>query len=132
MEPQTVTPQKARPMSASRATQQVAMRQVGPQGLHAEQWRTTADVHCRLGCRCSSGTIRPALHAELCLAKLCSVSELCRRDLPEAVFTDGMALYRPILSLSQVPLGWRKVSLEWSDGWWFLDFKDQPSSCWQR
>jgi hypothetical protein len=24
----------------------------------------------------------------------------------------------------QVPLGWRKVTLEWDDGWWFLDFKD--------
>ena len=25
----------------------------------------------------------------------------------------------------QVPLGWRKVTLEWDDGWWFLDFKDK-------
>jgi hypothetical protein len=24
-----------------------------------------------------------------------------------------------------VPLGWRKVTLEWDDGWWFLDFKDR-------
>ena len=24
----------------------------------------------------------------------------------------------------QVPLGWRKVTLEWDDGWWMLDFKD--------
>jgi len=23
-----------------------------------------------------------------------------------------------------VPLGWRKVTMEWKDGWWFLDFKD--------
>jgi len=23
-----------------------------------------------------------------------------------------------------VPLGWRKVTLEWDDGWWMLDFKD--------
>jgi hypothetical protein len=23
----------------------------------------------------------------------------------------------------QVPLGWRKVSLEWDDGWWPLDMK---------
>ena len=22
----------------------------------------------------------------------------------------------------QVPLGWRKVTLEWDDGWWHLDF----------
>jgi hypothetical protein len=22
------------------------------------------------------------------------------------------------------------VTLEWDDGWWFLDFKDKPS-CWE-
>jgi hypothetical protein len=30
----------------------------------------------------------------------------------------------PFYPYPQVPLGWRKVSLEWKDGWWFLDFKD--------
>ena len=25
----------------------------------------------------------------------------------------------------QVPMGWRKVQLEWDDGWWYLDFKDR-------
>lgn len=29
----------------------------------------------------------------------------------------------PFYPYPQVPLGWRKVSLEWDDGWWFLDFK---------
>ena len=38
----------------------------------------------------------------------------------------------PFYPYPQVPLGWRKVTLEWSDGWWFLDFKDQPASCWKR
>jgi hypothetical protein len=38
----------------------------------------------------------------------------------------------PFYPYPQVPLGWRKVSLQWDDGWWFLDFKDQPSSCWHR
>ena len=38
----------------------------------------------------------------------------------------------PFYPYPQVPLGWRKVTLEWDDGWWFLDFKDQPASCWQR
>lgn len=36
----------------------------------------------------------------------------------------------PFYPYPQVPLGWRKVTLEWDDGWWFLDFKDDPSSCW--
>jgi hypothetical protein len=31
----------------------------------------------------------------------------------------------PFYPYPQVPLGWRKVSLEWDDGWWYLDFKDR-------
>ncbi|KAA1259224.1 periplasmic protein [Rubripirellula obstinata] len=31
----------------------------------------------------------------------------------------------PFYPYPQVPLGWRKVSLEWDDGWWFLDFTDR-------
>ncbi|MBI3838124.1 MAG: BON domain-containing protein [Planctomycetia bacterium] len=33
----------------------------------------------------------------------------------------------PFYPYPQVPLGWRKVSLEWDDGWWFLDFHDRSS-----
>lgn len=33
----------------------------------------------------------------------------------------------PFYPYPQVPLGWRKVSLEWDDGWWYLDFKDRSS-----
>ncbi len=31
----------------------------------------------------------------------------------------------PFYPYPQVPLGWRKVTLEWDDGWWFLDFNDR-------
>ncbi len=31
----------------------------------------------------------------------------------------------PFYPYPQVPLGWRKVSLEWDDGFWQLDFKDR-------
>jgi hypothetical protein len=31
----------------------------------------------------------------------------------------------PFYPYPQVPLGWRKVTLSWDDGWWFLDFKDR-------
>ncbi|SMP66062.1 BON domain-containing protein [Neorhodopirellula lusitana] len=31
----------------------------------------------------------------------------------------------PFYPYPQVPLGWRKVSLEWDDGWWMLDFTDK-------
>jgi hypothetical protein len=30
----------------------------------------------------------------------------------------------PFYPYPQVPLGWRKVTLEWDDGWWFLNFND--------
>ncbi len=32
----------------------------------------------------------------------------------------------PFYPYPQVPLGWRKVTLEWHDGWWQLDFNDKP------
>lgn len=31
----------------------------------------------------------------------------------------------PFYPYPQVPLGWRRVSLEWDDGWWFLDFDER-------
>jgi hypothetical protein len=31
----------------------------------------------------------------------------------------------PFYPYPQVPLGWRKVTLEWDDGWWMLDFKNK-------
>ena len=34
----------------------------------------------------------------------------------------------PFYPYPQVPLAWRKVSLEWDDGWWFLDFNSHNSS----
>lgn len=30
----------------------------------------------------------------------------------------------PFYPYPQVPLGWRKVTLQWDDGWWMLDFRD--------
>jgi hypothetical protein len=30
----------------------------------------------------------------------------------------------PFYPYPQVPLGWRRVTLEWKDGWWWLDFND--------
>lgn len=34
----------------------------------------------------------------------------------------------PFYPYPQVPLGWRKVSLEWDDGWWFLDFSHHQNN----
>ena len=30
----------------------------------------------------------------------------------------------PFYPYPQVPLGWRRVTLEWDDGWWNLKFKN--------
>ncbi|MGA2063719.1 MAG: BON domain-containing protein [Thermoguttaceae bacterium] len=38
----------------------------------------------------------------------------------------------PFYPYPQVPLGWRKVSLQWDDGWWFLQFHDKPCCVWWR
>lgn len=40
----------------------------------------------------------------------------------------------PFYPYPQVPLGWRKVTLEWDDGWWFLDFSNRRdcSNCRNR
>jgi hypothetical protein len=35
----------------------------------------------------------------------------------------------PFYPYPQVPLGWRKVTLEWDDGWWFLNFQDDRLHC---
>ena len=31
----------------------------------------------------------------------------------------------PFYPYPQVPLGWRRVSLEWDDGWWYVDFDER-------
>ena len=31
----------------------------------------------------------------------------------------------PFYPYPQVPLGWRRVALEWDDGWWYLDFDNR-------
>ena len=44
-------------------------------------------------------------------------------------YTDSSIVHEPsdggstVYPYPQVPLGWRKVTLEWDDGWWPLDFK---------
>jgi hypothetical protein len=38
----------------------------------------------------------------------------------------------PFYPYPQVPLGWRKVSLQWDDGWWQLEFHDKPCCVWWR
>ena len=44
---------------------------------------------------------------------------------PKQYSASAFPFIGPFYPYPQVPLGWRKVSLEWDDGWWFLDFDDR-------
>ena len=86
-----------------------AAEHAGPDGA---QRRPVADVHGgQQPGRRGAGPLRPALHAQLCLAKLCGLSKLRRRDLSEAVFADGLAVHRPVLSVSPGSAGMAESDL---------------------
>ncbi|MBB3208432.1 osmotically-inducible protein OsmY [Rhodopirellula rubra] len=44
---------------------------------------------------------------------------------PQQYSPSAFPFIGPFYPYPQVPLGWRKVSLEWDDGWWQLDFTDK-------
>ncbi len=44
---------------------------------------------------------------------------------PQQYSPSAFPFIGPFYPYPQVPMGWRKVSLEWDDGWWFLDFTDK-------
>lgn len=46
-------------------------------------------------------------------------------NYPQQYSPSAFPYIGPFYPYPQVPLGWRKVSLEWDDGWWFLDFTDK-------
>jgi BON domain-containing protein len=46
---------------------------------------------------------------------------------PKQYSASAFPFIGPFYPYPQVPLGWRKVSLEWDDGWWFLDFQDRSA-----
>jgi hypothetical protein len=38
---------------------------------------------------------------------------------------------RCIASFPKVPLGWRKVTLEWEDGYWYMGRNSAPHDYWR-
>ena len=44
---------------------------------------------------------------------------------PEQYSVTAWPFIGPFYPYPQVPLGWRRVTLEWDDGWWMLDFKSR-------
>jgi hypothetical protein len=126
------TPQRAKPMSrAARGTTQVAMQQQGrgpaaPDGGPLPMYTAAA----------RSG-VAPARYDQPCLPNYAWPSYAAYPNYagvtyPKQYSPTAWPYIGPFYPYPQVPLGWRKVTLEWDSGWWFLDFKDQPASCWHR
>ncbi len=46
-------------------------------------------------------------------------------NYPQQYSASAWPYIGPFYPYPQVPMGWRRVELEWDDGWWFLDFHDR-------
>ncbi len=66
--------------------------------------------------------LRQPPDAGLCLAELRVPSQLRGVTYPHQYSPTAWPYIGPFYPYPQVPLGWRKVMLEWDDGWWQLDF----------
>jgi hypothetical protein len=121
-------PQRARPMDASR----VAMMQPPVRGPAAPGAPLPMYASANGG-----GSTAPARYDQPCLPNYAWPSYAAYPNYaavtyPKQYSPTAWPYIGPFYPYPQVPLGWRKVTLEWDDGWWFLDFKDQPASCWHR
>jgi hypothetical protein len=128
------TPQRAKPMAkAARVPTKVAMLQPGTRGPTAPNGRP---LPMYTAATARSG-VAPARYDQPCLPNYAWPSYAAYPNYaavtyPKQYSPTAWPYIGPFYPYPQVPLGWRKVTLEWDSGWWFLDFKDQPASCWQR
>ena len=125
---QMAAPQRARPMT----TQRVAMMQPPMQGPMTPVGRPLP-----MYTAASAAGVAPARYDQPSLPNYAWPSYAAYPNYaavtyPKQYSPTAWPYIGPFYPYPQVPLGWRKVTLEWDDGWWFLDFKDQPASCWQR
>jgi hypothetical protein len=133
--PQQMTaPQRARPMATTaRAPVQMAMMQPGTRGPVAPNGGPLPMYTAAA----AGGGVAPARYDQPCLPNYAWPSYAAYPNYaavtyPKQYSPTAWPYIGPFYPYPQVPLGWRKVTLEWDDGWWFLDFKDQPASCWHR
>jgi hypothetical protein len=127
--PQQMTaPQRARPMKPTYVAMQSEMRgPAAPNGGPLPMYTAAA----------SRAGVAPARYDQPCLPNYAWPSYAAYPNYaavtyPKQYSPTAWPYIGPFYPYPQVPLGWRKVTLEWDDGWWFLDFKDQPASCWHR
>ena len=126
---QMAMPPRARPMDPSR----VAMSQPMVRGPAAPSGAPLPMYSAANG----GGSTAPARYDQPCLPNYAWPSYAAYPNYaavtyPKQYSPTAWPYIGPFYPYPQVPLGWRKVTLEWDDGWWFLDFKDQPASCWHR
>jgi hypothetical protein len=58
-------------------------------------------------------------------------NNLSRVAYPEAYPYNAFPFIGPFYPFPKVPLGWRKVTLEWDDGHWYLGRKSTPQDYWR-
>ena len=126
---QMTAPQRAKPMAPT----YVAMVQPGMRGPVASNGGPLPMYTAAAG----GGGVAPARYDQPCLPNYAWPSYAAYPNYaavtyPKQYSPTAWPYIGPFYPYPQVPLGWRKVTLEWDDGWWFLDFKDQPASCWHR
>jgi len=88
-----------------------------------------AAMPCRGGAPCASG-VAPARHDQpnmpgYAWPSYASYPNYAAVTYPRQYSPTAWPYIGPFYPYPQVPLGWRKVTLEWDDGWWMLDFKDK-------
>ena len=127
------TPQRAKPMAkASLRATKVAMLQPGTRGPVAPNGGPLP-----MYTAAARSGVAPARYDQPCLPNYAWPSYAAYPNYatvtyPKQYSPTAWPYIGPFYPYPQVPLGWRKVTLEWDSGWWFLDFKDQPASCWHR
>ena len=126
--PQPVAvPQRAKPMNKKAYVAQANTRgPVAPNGAPLPMYTAA-----------NRGGVAPARYDQPCMPNYAWPSYAAYPNYaavtyPKQYSATAWPYIGPFYPYPQVPMGWRKVTLEWDDGWWFLDFKDQPASCWHR
>lgn len=120
-------PQRARPMGNRMAMQSTVRGPVAANGAPLPMYTAAA----------SRANVAPARYDQPCMPNYAWPSyaaypNYAAVSYPKQYSPTAWPYIGPFYPYPQVPMGWRKVTLEWDDGWWFLDFKDQPASCWHR
>jgi hypothetical protein len=125
---QMMMPSRAKPMANQRVAMQPNTR--GPAAYSNNRPVPTYTA-------AAGGGVAPARYDQACMPNYAWPSYAAYPNYaavtyPKQYSATAWPYIGPFYPYPQVPMGWRKVTLEWDDGWWFLDFKDQPASCWHR